>query len=394
MDELVEGLVEGWEHQFDALCDQLAPLFGRKEIRSRSRAYLRALIGPIERKNGWQIAEAVGEKTPDGAQRFMGDAHWDADQVRDALREYVVENLGDPGGVLILDETGFLKKGNHSVGVQRQYSGTAGRIENCQIGVFLCYASMKGAAFVDRELYLPQSWMEDTPRLQQAGAPTEVKFATKGELGRRMVRRALDAGVPCAWVTGDEVYGADRRLRFELEQRNQPFVLAVSSGERLMVELGRYQRADQIAQGLQTWERLSAGSGSKGERLYDWAWSPLFRLQITPEERAQGHWLLVRRSLVDPSDLAYYVVFAPKATTSLAVLARVGGMRWNIESAFERAKGDCGLDEYEVRKWTGWYRYVTLSLLAHAFLNVMRSHQWVEDGTAREGAFKQPPSQS
>lgn len=390
------AVVADWERQFDQLCDDLAPVFGRKEVRRRSHSYLKALLEPIERKNGWQIAEAMGEATPDGAQRFLAQARWDPDLLRDALRSYVVAHLGTPeggrvpGSVLIVDETGFLKKGTRSAGVQRQYSGTAGRIENCQIGVFLCYATPRGAAFIDRELYLPESWTNDPPRCKEAGVPETVSFATKTELGRRMVLRALDAGVSCDWVTGDEVYGKDRRLRYELEQRDQPFVLAVGSNERLMLGGGRYRQADQIANTIpdDRWERLSAGTGSKGERLYDWAWVPLFRLQITEREQAQGHWLLVRRSIAAPSELAYYVVFAPRETTTLKVVAQAAGMRWSIEVGFECAKGECGLDDYEIRKWQGWYRHITLCLVVHAFLMVTRSRYLPDTGIAKEGAVK------
>lgn len=384
-------LVDDWEREFDDLCESLAPLFGRKEIRRRSHSYLKALFGAAERKNGWQIAEAIGEMSPDGAQRFLNQAKWDPDQLRNAIRQYVMDHLYAPDGALIIDETGFLKKGTHSVGVQRQYSGTAGRVENSQIGVFLCYTSKKGAAFIDRELYLPESWTKDPERCKQAGVPEEVAFATKTELGRRMVMRALDAGVSCAWVLGDEVYGKDRQLRRELEQRHQSFVLAVGVNEQVVISPGQQRRVDEIAKDApsEAWERHSAGQGSKGPRLYDWFWTPLWHLQITPEQQAQGHWLLVRRSIANPDDLAFYVVFAPREATTLFLLAGVAGLRWSIESGFECAKGKCGLDDYEVRKWKSWYRHITLCLLAHAFLMTMRSQHLDEAGTAREGAFKQ-----
>src|SRR5215204_2144399 len=202
--------IAAWQEELNALHDRIAPRFARPEVRARAGKFLTGLLDPLERRNGWQLAEALGERSPDGVQRLLRTARWDAEAVRDDLRAYVVEQLGDPEAVLVIDETGFLKKGSKSVGVARQYSGTAGRIENCQIGVFLAYASSRGHAFLDRALYLPQSWCDDRPRCQAAGIPDDVTFATKPELARRMLERALDAGVPAAWVTGDEVYGGDR----------------------------------------------------------------------------------------------------------------------------------------------------------------------------------------
>ncbi|MDP9381305.1 MAG: IS701 family transposase [Chloroflexota bacterium] len=377
--------VQAWDRELDILHQRIAPRFRRSEPRQRTRSYLQALLSPCERKNGWQVAEVVGETAPDGVQRLLNAADWDANVVRDDLRAYVVDHLADADAVLVIDETGFLKKGTKSVGVKRQYSGTAGRIENCQIGVFLCYASQLGAAFIDRALYLPKEWARDQVRRKEAGVPESVAFATKPELATTMVLRALDVGVPCGWVTGDTIYGGDRTLRVTLEQRQQPFVLAVPSNEPLWRDGPQYLEARVIADQLpvEAWQRLSAGDGAKGPRWYDWAWQPLWRLQLTPEERAQGHWLLVRRSLDDPTDLAYYVVFAPRATTILETVVRVAGMRWQIEVGFEAAKGECGLDEYEVRKWDAWHRHITLALLAHAFLTVIR-HQEAKKGALRE----------
>lgn len=367
--------VESWSSELEALHARIAPLFPRSESRARALRYLRALLLPIERKNGWQLAEAMGEPRPRGTQEFLAEPGWNPDLVRDALREYVAETLGSPSGVLVVDETGFLKKGARSAGVKRQYSGTAGRVENCQVGVFLAYASERGAALVDRALYLPKEWARDEARRKDAGVPEGAGFATKPELALALLERALDAGLPCAWVTGDAVYGADRSLRLALEERGRSFVLGVSSGERLLVEGARYERADALAAklGEEGWRRLPAGEGSKGPRLYDWALVPLWRLQLTPEERAWGHALLVRRSLEDPADLAYYVVFAPREGTTVEALARVAGTRWRVESCFEEAKGECGLDGYEVRRWLGWHRHVTLSMLAHAFLAAVRA---------------------
>jgi SRSO17 transposase len=333
------------------------------------------LLGTVERKNGWQLAEWIGEATPDGVQHLLERAQWDPDAARDVLREYVVEQLGEREAVLIVDETGFLKKGEHSAGVQRQYSGTAGRIENSQIGVFLCYAGNGASAFIDRELYMPQSWIDDRPRCKVAGIPDAVGFATKPQLARQMLERALDAGVPCGWVTGDEVYGGDRPLRLWLESRAQPFVLAVKKNEPLWWQGPTTMRADKIAHALppQAWRRLSAGIGAKGARLYDWALTPLWRLQLSAEERRFGHYLLVRRSLDENREHAYFVVYAPRSKVTRRTLVNVAGRRWEIEIGFEATKGECGLDQYEVRRWQGWYRHVTLALLAHAVLTDLKA---------------------
>ena len=378
----MQETVEGWGTELRGLPARIAPRFDRAEPRRRARAYLQALLSPVARKNGWQIAERAGETNPDGMQRLLNAAAWDADAVRDDLRAYVMEHLGDPGGVLILDETGFLKKGTKSVGVQRQYSGTAGRIENCQLGVFLCYATRHGAAFLDRALYVPKDWATDAARRAAAGVPDDVAFATKPALGLALLERALDAGVPAAWVTGDAVYGNDRRLRRRLEERHQPFVLAIRANEPLWQDGPHYVPAADIAAALppHRWRRRSAGAGAKGPRLYDWARREVWRLQPTAAERAWGHWLLVRRSLADPTDLAYYIVFAPRRTT-LAALVAVAGTRWHIESGFEAAQGEGGLDEYEVRTWGAWHRHITLALLAHAFLAVIRARE------AKKGAW-------
>jgi SRSO17 transposase len=370
--------VEGWRGGLDALHSRIAGRFRRSEARERAKRYLAGLLGRVERKNGWQLAEHLGERGPQGVQRLLNAADWDADAVRDDLRAYVVEHLGDPDAVLVVDETGFLKKGTKSVGVQRQYSGTAGRIENCQVGVFLAYASPAGRAFLDRELYLPEAWATDAGRRREAGVPEEAAFATKPELARRMLERAFAAGVPATWVSGDEVYGDDGAFRRWLEEAaGCAYVLAVSCDHPVW-QAGAQERADRLVAALpqQAWAPLSAGEGSQGARLFDWACVRL------PYERAPGtaQWLLARRSLSDPAEVAYYRAFGP-AATPVAALVRVAGMRWAIEAGFEDAKGTVGLDHYEVRKWTAWYRHVTLALLAHAYLQVVR-HQ--ADGDERQ----------
>ncbi len=348
---------------------RLTRYFERAEPWQRAMAYLRGLLSPVERKNSWQLAEVSGNATPYGLQHLLRRALWDPDAVRDELRRYLLEHLGDAHAVVVIDETGFLKKGQHSAGVARQYSGTAGRIENCQIGVFLGYASPLGRALLDRELYLPKEWTDDRDRCQRAGIPSERHFATKPQLARHMLARAFASGVPARWVTGDSVYGDDRRLRMWLEARPQAYVLAVSGKEYVWLDWHQRQVKTVLAALPEDgWSRLSTGNGTKGPRWYDWRWLPL----AEPLEPGWCRWLLVRRSLGEPRELQAYVVFAPQ-DTPLAELVRVAGTRWTIESCFEAAKGEVGLDHYEVRSWTGWYRHITLAMWALALLTVLRA---------------------
>jgi SRSO17 transposase len=362
-----------WVDELDRVWQRLRPRFARAEMRVRCRRYLRGLLGEAKRKNGWQLAEAAGEPTPHGMQELLNRAVWDAEAVRDDLRAYVVERLGGAEAVLVVDETGFLKKGAKSVGVQRQYSGTAGRVENCQVGVFLAYAGAAGHAFLDRELYLPNDWAGDAARRGEAGVPAEVAFRTKPQLARAMLERTLAAAVPFGWVTGDEVYGGDRRLRLWLEERGVAHVLAVKATEPLWAATDRGPAqvpAADLAAALPAaaWVTLSAGDGAKGPRRYDWAWAAIRPLR----EPGKGYWLLARRNLAAPDDRAYYACYGP-AATPLAELVRVAGTRWAIEGCLEEAKGEVGLDEYEVRRWDGWYRHVTLCLVAHAVLAATRA---------------------
>jgi len=357
-----------WTATLDALHTRIAPRFARAEARTRVRRYLDGLLAPLERKNGWQLAEHLGEAGPQGVQRLLNAADWDADAVRDDLSAFVVEHLGDAEGVLIMDETGFLKKGTKSVGVARQYSGTAGRRENQQIGVFLAYAAPRGAVLLDRALYLPEAWTSDAGRRAEAGVPETVAFATKGELAKQLLAHAFAAGIPAAWVAGDTIYGSDAVRRW-LEGQGRHYVLAVPCTHGLWTA-GRQVEAQVLADGVPdaAWARLSAGDGSQGPRWYDWACLAL--PYATQPGTAQ--WLLVRRSVSDPTERAYYRVYGP-AETTVDALARVAGRRWCIETAFEEAKGLVGLDQYEVRKWEAWYRHVTLSLLAYAALVVTRA---------------------
>ncbi len=332
---------------------------------------MRGLMSQVERKNGWQLSEEAGDDTPYGVQHLLGRATWNADSVRDDLRAYVLAHLGDNDGVLVVDETGFLKKGAKSVGVSRQYSGTAGRIENCQIGVFLAYASRHGRALVDRELYLPHEWTEDRERCDEAGVPTKCTFATKLYLARVMLERAWQAGVEAKWVTADEVYGSDSKFRRALEAHKQGFVVAVTSQQRLWIGFQQHMVREIAAEApSKAWQRMSAGTGTKGPRLYDWFVYPFLAFN-TPEPQVFGRWLLVRRSISDPTELAYYLCGGLPDTT-LKELVRVAGMRWAIEDCFETAKGEVGMDQYEVRSWQGWYRHITLAMFALAVLAVVR----------------------
>jgi SRSO17 transposase len=363
--------VEDWAGGLEKLLARIGPRFARSEPRARAGVYLRGLLSAAERKNGWTLAEQAGDATPDAMQRLLNHADWNADAVRDDLRAYVVEHLGDDAAVLVVDETGFLKKGTKSAGVARQYSGTAGRIENCQVGVFLAYATPAGRTFLDRELYLPRTWIEDRGRCAEAGIGADAEFRTKPELALTMLTRALDAGVPAGWVTADEIYGQNAGLRLALEERGMPYVLAVPVNQYTIATLeGRIAqtRVDALsaAPAEDVWTRLSAGNGAKGPRVYDWA-----RVPIRPFSEPDRYWLLVRRRLTD-GELAHYLCFCPPGTP-LGDLVAVAGRRWAIEESFQTAKGEVGLDHYQVRRYDAWYRHITLACLAHAYLTVTRA---------------------
>jgi SRSO17 transposase len=374
-----EEAARRWAECLDEVHAFIGPRFARSEQRHRARAYLQGLLSPIERKNGWQLAEAAGEANPYGYQELLSRALWDADKVRDDLLDLVREKLADPTAVVVIDETGFIKKGTKSVGVAPQYSGTAGKIGNCQIGVFLAYATQKGQVLMDRELYLPKEWTEDRARCQEAGVPEEVEFATKLVLARRMLERVLQHGLPFAWVTADSVYGADYHLRRFLTEHQIPYVLAVAPNNQVRLGFKEGYASIRVDEWLACksrqlrWYRLSAGWGSKGPRWYEWAW---WKMDAEVPEGWQA-WIVVRRSLSDPTNLVYYRVCAPKETT-LQQIVDIAGQRWKVEEAIERAKGECGLDQYEVRSWTGWYRHVTLSLVAQLCATLMMEQANVE----------------
>ena len=381
--------VQVWNVYWAQLERRIGPVFARSDALRRALSYLSGLLSPAERKNSWQLAEITGAPNPYGFQHLLGRADWEPDTLRDKLRTYVIDYLADVDAVGVIDESGFLKKGTHSAGVARQYSGTAGRVENCQIGVFLAYASCRGHTLLDRELYVPQEWINDRERCRRAGIPDGRAFATKPALARQMLERAFEAGVVLAWVTGDSVYGDTRTLRAWLEEREQAYVLAVSGKET--VWLNQVQRqiktllADLPREG---WERLSAGAGSKGSRLYDW-----LRMQVSaPAQQGWKRWLLVRRSISDPSEVTGYIAFA-RAHTTLSELVRVAGTRWMVEESIQTAKGEVGLDHYEVRSWTGWYRHMTLAMWAGAFLSVIREESGA-DGAPKKGLQKRAGTSS
>jgi SRSO17 transposase len=392
--DVTEQTVWAWTAAVAEVERRLAPYFARADARQQAMAYLRGLLSPVERKNSWQLAEVVGAATPYGFQHLLGRADWDADKVRDELHCYIADYFSDDDAVVVIDETGFLKKGRMSAGVARQYSGTAGRVENVQIGVFLTYASPRGHTLLDRELYLPKEWTDDRDRCEQAGIPRTRSFQTKPALAQQMLKRVREAKVPFRWVTGDSIYGDDRRLRLWLEEHEQAYVLAVSGKEYVWMGWRQQQVKTLLAQLPEAgWVRLSAGAGTKGPREYDW-----LRLPIgSGLQEAGRRWLLVRRSVSDPRELTAYVVFAPVGT-ALATLVKVAGTRWTVESDFETTKGEVGLADYEVRSWVGWYRHITLAMWAQAVLTMIRAAAreaelpkkglWVREGASSLAAFK------
>jgi SRSO17 transposase len=365
--------VAGWAEEFACGFARVAGRFRRREPRLQARSFLLAVLSDVDTRSCWQLAEQSGDTSPQAMQRLLGEAVWDADAVRDDVRGYVIDAIGDPGGVLILDDTGDLKRGVHSVGVQRQYTGTAGRIENAQVSVFCAYASPAGRVLIDRAVYLPRSWTDDPARCATAGVPVDVGFATKITLGRQMLDRALDAGVPAAWASADEFYGGDRGLRRDLQARRLGYVLAVAKSHRVNVGgLHGVARGDHLAASLskRAWNRYSAGEGAKGRREYAWAWVAV----LPPADETTGfHWLLIRRRITD-GELAFYRCYSP-TRVALPTLARVAGTRWAIECCFQNTKGAVGLDQHQVRRWDSWHRYTTLVMLAHAILTVIAARE-------------------
>ncbi len=385
---ILEGTLEQldaigkWSERFEELYGRIAGHFARSESRYRAKRYLLGLLGTVERKNGWHLAEATGETNPQGTQRLLNSADWDADAVRDDLRQYVVEHLGDEqSGVLIVDETGFLKKGEKSAGVARQYTGTAGDTVNCQVGVFLAYASDKGAAFIDRTLYLSEEWVKDRNRRAEAGVPREVVFKSKIEQAEEMLDRAFEARVPSRWVVADSFYGRSGAFRGWLEERWQPYAVMMPKTNAVPLD-GRKKKIEQLVEQLpkDAYSEIRP-AGDTGERR-PWQWACI---KLSEDEDAgMRRWLLVRCGYEDPSDIAYWLAYGPSQTPT-SELVRVCDARWTIEECFSQAKGEVGLDQYEVRRWDAWHRYVTLCLLAHAFLAVTRFSAHTEENGSKGG---------
>ncbi|MGW1966233.1 IS701 family transposase [Streptomyces sp. NPDC001935] len=356
---------------------RVAGRFARVEPRRRAHSLVLGLLSDLPRKNCWTNAEHAGDTTPHGMQHLLGRAKWDADAVRDDIRAYVVDHLRDEDAVLVVDETGDLKKGATTIGVQRQYTGTASRIENAQVAAYLVYSAHAGHAAIDRELYVPRSWTEDRQRCASAGIPAAVGFATKPALAAQMIARALDSGVAARWVAGDEVYGGNPTLRTALEQREIGYVLAVACDHQIATRGGRLRAAALVDKmPNRAWQMLSAGIGAKGHRFCDWA------VVHIADDRPGHHALLVRRNR-RTRELAFYRCYSPNAVP-LSTLVRVAGRRWTVEETFQTGKGLTGLDEHQVRRWTSWHRWVTLAMLGHAFLAVVtadeRTHRPAPDG--------------
>jgi SRSO17 transposase len=357
-----------WEEEFEKLNQRIAGVYHNEAGQANARKYLSGLLSDAERKNGWQLSEKVGESTPYALQQFLYRGVWSADALRDELRSYVAETLGSEEGVLVVDETGFLKQGKKSCGVKRQYSGTAGRVENCQIGVFLAYASSKGYAMMDRELYLPKEWTEDELRRKESGIPDEVVFQTKPQMALTMIREAHKAGVPFGWVAGDSVYGDVRAIREYCESIGKGYVLCVSGKESLWIGFEPYRVSELLSNldaDANSWRSISCGKGSKGERMYDWQMLALNSPSYPGFPEAKRS-LLVRKSQTTGEVRAYVCWSAHSATIEEYV--RIAGVRWTVETSFAETKSEVGLDEYEVHSYNGWYKHITLSCLAHAFL--------------------------
>jgi SRSO17 transposase len=358
-----------WAQALTHLHARIAARFARPEPRHRALKYLQGILSSIERKNGWQLAEHAGEARPDGMQRLLSSAIWDADGVRDDLRSYALEQLGCESAILVIDESGFPKRGKKSAGVGLQYCGTTGRVENCQVGVFLSYVTAKGHTLIDRELYLPLDWCEDRDRCRAAGIPDDKsRFLTKPELAQKMIERIFRIQIPIGWVVADTVYGGNLDLRTWLEAHGYPYVMAVACNEPVgfQTPTGRRREEAALVEAFVLhdgdWQHLSMSEGTKGPRLFDWAIVPMLH-QWEDDAR---HWLLIRRCVNDPSQKTYYFVFAPPGTTLPEMVAAIGA-RWHVEENFENGK-DLGMDHYEVRSFIGWYRHITLVLLALAYL--------------------------
>ena len=374
----IETTLELWASSLRDVKARMRPLFTQERVAASAGLFLDGLLGDERRKTGWMRAEAAGDPGPWRQQAILGRARWDADALRDIVRDYVVETLADPDAVLVIDETGFLKQGRASCGVGRQYTGSAGKITNCQIGVFAAYVSRHGHAFIDRTLYLPKAWTDNPARLAAAHVPDGTAFATKPAIAAAMIARAIAARVPFAWVAADSVYGVGD-IEMALRRAGCGYVLGVNSNHQFKSWRGKPPvagTAEQIV-GLidpRHWQRLSAGDGTKGARLHDWAYCELADLDAADyNEKHSGLWtrgLLIRRNIAD-GDLAFFSTWCP-AGTGIQTLVTVEGHRWAIEDSFEMAKNELGLDHNETRSWHGWHRHVSLVMLAFAMMATIR----------------------
>lgn len=380
----VEETLELWASSLRAAKARMRPLFTQARVAASAERFLDGLLGEERRKTGWMRAEAAGDPGPWRQQAILGRAPWDADALRDIVRDYALDTLADPEAVLVIDETGFLKQGHASCGVARQYTGSAGKITNCQIGVFASYVSRHGHAFIDRALYLPKAWTDDLERRTRTHVLEAVQFATKPALARAMIERALLADVPFSWVAADSVYGVGA-IEMALRRAGKGYVLGVSANHSFTSWAKPHAvsgTARDIAGALppEAWQRLSAGSGTKGERLHDWAYLDLADLDAGDfNADFRGVWtrgLLIRRNISD-GELAFFTTWCPQGT-GMDTLVRVEGHRWAIEDSFETAKNELGLDHNETRSWHGWHRHVSLVMLAFAMMATIRHHANVE----------------
>jgi SRSO17 transposase len=366
--------VEGWDEDFGEFFLGFSHWFSRADIRWRALKYLRGLLAPLERRNGWTIAEQAGDATPDAMQGLLCSPCFDRDAVRDEVRSAVVTAIGDPTGVLVADETGFVKKGTASAGVQRQYTGTSGKVDNCQIGVFLAYATSRGRALIDRELYLPQSWTTDPDRCRRAHVPDDVEFATKPQQAQAILQRAVQARVPFAWFTADEAYGQNPGLRGWCEQQDIAYVMATRCDDEVGSGPTTTTRVDQLVSRVRpdAWTRMSCGDGAHGPRVYDWVSVPI----RAPFPHARRGRVLARRNITT-GETAYYRCFGPRGTR-LRTLVQTAGARWAVEESFQTAKNEAGLDQYQVRRYDAWYAHITLAMAATAFLTITRAAEAVK----------------
>lgn len=365
--EMKKIIQEKVEKEIQELKSRMQKCYYSKSGVNEAEKYIKGLLSRAERKNGWQMSEILGESTPYRMQQFICRGRWSADKLRDVLQEYVKEKLQDESAVLVTDETGFLKQGKMSAGVQRQYSGTAGRIENCQIGVFINYAANDKFCCIDRELYIPKQWTDDKKRCRKAGIPEEYQFRTKTEMALEMIKRAYENGIPFAWVTGDSVYGADSRIQKYLEEKDKKYMFAVSGKEYVWIGFRQYsvkEIKEQLDDGK--WVRISTGNGTKGEKVFEWQYT-----EVNCGIENHRKYLIFRRSLTDNSRIRGYIAYG-SCETRIEEFVKTAGIRWTIEMNFAEMKGETGLDQYEVRSYDGWHKHITLSCLAHAFLTVLR----------------------